>query len=356
MRFGSAHRDVAAVAMLRMGDGNARHHLQPVCTALAPATVIIIRPSSQPAGVYGPNAVTIDTSQRNRGLEVLWTFLVTLWVTLRTRPDRLLSFNGIPYGMVATWIGGLTRTPVHVGFVGTETSHIERRPWLLRLFGPVSLATTTGTSMSRRLARHGLGTRIEILRHGIDAERFHASDDDRDIDVVFVGALIPRKRVDLLLDVLVRARTRRPGLTAVIIGDGPEASRLHEVQHDLDLHDSVRFVGHDPTPEQWLQRAELLLMASSWEGLPFAVVEAMRCGAVPVTNDIGTVTDLVRDGTSGVVVATNPDPQQLADTIVDLLDDRERLTSLRAGALAATSDLTYDALADWWAEALGVPA
>lgn len=343
--------DVEAVVVMRMGHANARHHVLPICSAAAPATVVIVRPSDQPAADFGPNAVVIDTRSSARWLEVLLTLVVGLRVTLARRPRRIMSFNALPYGIMASWIGLVTRTPVHVGFVGTDANRVGRRPWVLRLLATTWLVTTTGEAMTDHLHRLGLRRRTAVLPHGVDGSRFTVDQAaERDIDVLFVGGLVPVKRIDLLLRGLATARGSSGPATAAVVGDGPEAAALHGLADELGIATRTTFVGYDPRPERWLLRARLLVMTSQWEGLPFAVVEAMRCGAVPVATDVGSVAELVEDGVTGRLLPPDPTPEQVAATITDLLRDGDTMHELREHALCATSSLTYEAVAEWWAD------
>jgi glycosyltransferase involved in cell wall biosynthesis len=65
---------------------------------------------------------------------------------------------------------------------------------------------------------------------------------------------------------------------------------------------------------------DVFAMASRYEGLPCAVVEAMRCGLPVVATAVNSVPDLVVPGESGVLVPTGR-PATLAAAIDGLLDD-----------------------------------
>jgi len=88
--------------------------------------------------------------------------------------------------------------------------------------------------------------------------------------VVFVGRLVPGKRLDLGLS----ASQLLPDVQVVVVGDGPELADLRR------RHPSVRFVGKLTHPEtlRWIAAADLLISASLDEGAPTAVREAIALG------------------------------------------------------------------------------
>jgi glycosyltransferase involved in cell wall biosynthesis len=111
--------------------------------------------------------------------------------------------------------------------------------------------------------------------------------------------------------------------------------------------DALLFVGQHEKPEIWMRRAQILAMPSEWEGLPYAMIEAMRCGVVPVVTAVGSIEDLVVDDDNGRILRDS-EPQTIADAIAGLLDDREVLDRLSARAVETTQSLTYTAVSDVW--------
>src|SRR3954464_14602097 len=103
-----------------------------------------------------------------------------------------------------------------------------------------------------------------------------------------------------------------------------------------------RFVGERQDVADLLPAFDVFAMASRYEGLPCAVVEAMRCGIPVVATAVNSVPDLVVPGESGVLVPPGR-PRLLAEAIDDLLDDRPKADRMaRLGQEGAGS--TYDAV------------
>jgi glycosyltransferase involved in cell wall biosynthesis len=183
------------------------------------------------------------------------------------------------------------------------------------------------------------GTRIEVLRNGVDLDLFAPRDrlaarqelgldSDRPV-VLSVGWLVPRKGHDLA----IRAVAAMPGVTLVIVGEGPDASALRRLAEQLGARQRVRFV--DAMPQQGLARfysaADVLLLASSREGLPNVVLEALACGTPVVATAVWGTPEIVAAPVAGRLVADRT-PEAIAQAIRALLADPPAPAAVRAYA------------------------
>jgi glycosyltransferase involved in cell wall biosynthesis len=174
--------------------------------------------------------------------------------------------------------------------------------------------------------RHGVDRgRLRIVPNAIDVDRFAPARPPRPEKglIVFVGRLVPEKR----LDVLVAAAASVPGARLLLIGDGPERERL--AQQAAAAGVPLELAGTVPNTEvaAWLARAEIFALPSAYEGQPKALLEAMACGLPVVGSDVPGVRDIVRHGETGWLVPAG-DVGALAVALAALSSDpglRERL-------------------------------
>jgi glycosyltransferase involved in cell wall biosynthesis len=148
------------------------------------------------------------------------------------------------------------------------------------------------------------------------------------VDVVFLGRLVPVKRVDLFLHAIARARSRDAGVRGLVAGDGPGRDAAEKLARELDLAPPrVVFLGAIESTDAVLAEADLLIQCSDDEGSPNAILEAMAAGLAVVATPAGDTPGLLEDGRSGLVVPFG-DAEALADRILALArsaPDRERL-------------------------------
>lgn len=137
--------------------------------------------------------------------------------------------------------------------------------------------------------------------------------------VVTVGGLTPQKGIDLLLLAAAAAEVADgPGVELVIVGEGPESDRLHELARGLGLADRCRFVGAaEPAGvREWLRWADVFVLASRWESFSVATGEAIACGTPVVVTESGGPEEFVT-AASGRTVAVG-DVAGLARAMVEV--------------------------------------
>lgn len=138
------------------------------------------------------------------------------------------------------------------------------------------------------------------------------------VRLVFVGQLVPRKRVDLLL----RALSRLAGedWTLRVIGDGPERAAAEALAATFGCGGRARFLGNLDNREvrRELADSDLLVLPSRWDGWGAVVNEALMSGARVVCGDFCGAADLVRDTAHGGVFRGGS-PESLAAVLREQL-------------------------------------
>lgn len=152
---------------------------------------------------------------------------------------------------------------------------------------------------------------------------------------VFVGRLHPVKDVDTLL----KAAAIVPELELVIVGDGPERTRLEAAAARLGVHSRVRFHGFSSRVVDVLRAADAFLLSSHGEGMSNALLEAMACG-LPclVSRSVGGARELLGDG-RGMLLGDG-EAAAWAEAIQSLVDE----PALRAALGGAAADFVAEGL------------
>jgi glycosyltransferase involved in cell wall biosynthesis len=116
---------------------------------------------------------------------------------------------------------------------------------------------------------------------------------------VYIGRLVRWKRVDDVLRVLGELGDT----TLSIVGSGPEEARLRGLVVELGLEERVELHGAVPAGEtsRLLHESGVLVLPSSYEGMPHVVLEAFAAGVPVVASDAGGTPELVEHGVSGLL-------------------------------------------------------
>lgn len=169
----------------------------------------------------------------------------------------------------------------------------------------------------------------------------------------FVVGSLGRLNAQKGYDVLVRALVALEDVTAVLVGDGEERTPLLRLADDLSVSD--RLVFHEWTDEarRYLTSFDLFVLPSRFEAFPLSIVEAMLAGLPVVASDVGSVSEAVVDGSTGLLVPSG-DADALAGAVESLAKDpgqrrqmgargrRRALELFTADTMAARFEALYD--------------
>ena len=118
-----------------------------------------------------------------------------------------------------------------------------------------------------------------------------------------VGRLAPcAKGQDIIFQVLAMPKWRNRPVQVNLFGDGFFRRSMERLIVMMCL-ENVHLGGHVSRIDQVWANHHALLMASRYEGLPLALVEAMLCGRVPVVTDVAGNSEIVTDGETGFVAS-----------------------------------------------------
>jgi glycosyltransferase involved in cell wall biosynthesis len=134
---------------------------------------------------------------------------------------------------------------------------------------------------------------------GYDARPPWPSDASEGLSLACVARLdTAHKGQDILLQVLSLPHWRERKVRVSLVGKGIHERGLRRNAEHLGLT-SVDFAGHLDDIEGVWSKHHALVLASRYEGMPLALVEAMLCGRAPIITDVASHAELVRDGVNG---------------------------------------------------------
>lgn len=164
-----------------------------------------------------------------------------------------------------------------------------------------------------------------------------------------VGRLDRQKGFDLLLDAFARIADQRPEWNLVLIGDGPERSRLAGQVDSRQLQQRVLMPGWVENPWESLSRhADVFVLSSRYEGFPNVLLEAMAAGMCPVAFDCPTgPRELIANERSGLLVPVG-DSQALADALNRVTGDGDLRSRLADAATGVRERFTAERYFEQW--------
>ncbi len=237
------------------------------------------------------------------------------------------------------------REPIHLATPSEADIHRMRR-WQRLLYPRADLVIATSELMAAELTAR-IRARVRTLRNPVDESAIRASAmgavgaEAREADgtsepagrrYVAIGRLTPQKAYPDLLRAF--ARTSGAADTLQIFGEGPDRTDLERLVDDLGLTGRVKLEGLDSDLWMHLAASDVLVLASTYEGMPNAALEALALG-VPVlaTTDLAVLEEVRRIAVPGAVTLVPRD--DLADALQQVRR-RDAESQLEQGRLGAS--------------------
>ena len=156
-----------------------------------------------------------------------------------------------------------------------------------------------------------------VLYNVIDTDEIYTklSQDSNtyDYDLIYVGRLTYQKNPQRLLRLCARLKESKPDLKVAIVGTGELEEELKALCKELNLEDTVHFLGFQPNPIKMVACSKAMILTSRWEGTPMCALEAMALGTPVVSTPSDGMKDLLTDGVSGYL--TESDEQMAVDLL-----------------------------------------
>jgi phosphatidylinositol alpha-1,6-mannosyltransferase len=282
-------------------------------------------------------------------------------IALAEGVDVLHSGRCLPDGWIAWILNQLSGMPylcfvhgeeVKLGAAGSTGIMSSRQMrWMARCVFRGAEVLIANSQNTRRILVEEWGLPPELIRTltpGVDTDYFRPADrdpearrllgwGDRDV-VLTAGRLIPRKGHDRMILALGAIRRAVPDVLYCIVGDGPQAEALRGLVAREGLGDHVQFLGESTDDEllRCYQQCDLFVLPNRQigqdiEGFGMVLLEAQACGKPVVAGESGGTAETMRVAETGRVVDAD-DPRELAEVVVDLLSDRDRLDRVGSAA------------------------
>jgi teichuronic acid biosynthesis glycosyltransferase TuaC len=275
------------------------------------------------------------------------------WRSVRRLLDDGFDFDVIdahyyyPDGVAAALLAALFGKPLAVTARGTDINLIPdyRFPRKFLQWAGRRADASIGVSaalVDRMRALAFDPARLHVMRNGVDLLRFRPLDRAemrKELGLtggpvlLTVGNLHEHKGQRLVVQALALIRQVHPDAQLLVVGEGPDREVLERQVVAAGLSGAVRLAGAVANQElaRWYSAADVLVLASSREGWPNVLLEAMACGTPVVASNVGGVREIVQAPVAGRVVAERT-PQAFAQTLIDLLSARAEVAAVRVFA------------------------
>lgn len=182
---------------------------------------------------------------------------------------------------------------------------------------------------------------IETVYNFVDERDYHVKDTgslkeelgikENEKVVIHVSNFRKVKRVGDVVDTFWRIRKKVSSIL-LLVGDGPEMSRIQEQVRDLGMENDVLFLGKRDNLSELYNISDLKLLLSEKEAFGLVMLEAMACGVPGIGTNIGGIPEVIEPDVNGYLVELG-DTEQAAAKGAAILTDKKLAARLREGAI-----------------------
>jgi len=167
---------------------------------------------------------------------------------------------------------------------------------------------------------------IKVIYNGTKLKNKPDPIDDQPNDYfkfITVGRLAPWKNIDIIIEALSDYKKANQNFIFYIVGSGPEEIKLKKLVNDLDLENFVTFTGQLQKDDlnYYLQKSDIYIQASSYEGLPHVILEAMSHNLSIISTPIGGTNEVIQDGKNGWVWELENNFKPNKNNLIEILNN-----------------------------------
>lgn len=241
--------------------------------------------------------------------------------------------------------GKVTKKPVFMTVMAAEFSHEEI---FRRYYGPIiyntnnvaEIITISQFSKKKMLAK-GVQRTIHVIPIGVDTDKFlplpylsRKKELRKENILITVAQLSKRKGIDILIKSILYLKKKNV-IVKIIGSPGDASDELKILVRNLNMGGKIIFLGQisDRGMIECYNNADIFVLPTKWktEGFGLVSLEAMACGIPVIASRIGGIPEVVKKGISGILVSPK-NPQQLAEAINSLLQNKQELTKIGKSA------------------------
>jgi glycosyltransferase involved in cell wall biosynthesis len=263
--------------------------------------LLVLKPVGQLQDAVDPNVrvVTLDAGRIIFSLPKLAAYL------RKEKPETLLSVDEYTHTLALTaraLTGVKTRIILRIGnMLSTLAENYQGKAkilpyitsWLFKKADAIiansrgvadDVVTVTGIGKEKVIVIYNPKRRDEISQKASEPVS-HPWFTQKFVPIILgVGRLRVQKNFPLLIRAFSKIIKEIP-CRLVIIGAGREEKRLLDLIHTLGISEHVSLPGYSDNPYSYMEKADVFVLASLWEGLPNSLLEAMACGAPVIAAD-----------------------------------------------------------------------
>jgi glycosyltransferase involved in cell wall biosynthesis len=146
-------------------------------------------------------------------------------------------------------------------------------------------------------------SKVSVIYYGIDntSQEIFKIKSSKNVEIIgTIGRLVEQKNYPVLLKAFSRLYLNYPGLRLVIIGEGKLKNQLKRFAEDLGILNAIEWVGKTNSVDKELERIDLFVLPSLYEGFGLVLLEAMQCGVPIIASNVSAIPEVLGEQYEGL--------------------------------------------------------
>jgi glycosyltransferase involved in cell wall biosynthesis len=269
--------------------------------------------------------VKIIGKKTKLGLGAIWKIRQYL---IETQPDIVHShlFAGDCWGKIGARLAGIKHIVSTEHNVNVSESFLKSviKKWT-NSFSERIIVISQAVKKYVMTKYETSADKIEVIYNGIEIDRFHFKEPNFDKQkIIFgtVGRLTKQKGHRYLIEAFAKLIDKFNEAELWIVGQGELRLELQKQITDFGLENRIKLLGVCQNIPEILNKFDVFVMPSIWEGLGIALIEAMASGLPVIGSRVDGIAEIIEDEVNGILVETE-NSIELTDKMFKLIENPE---------------------------------
>ena len=267
------------------------------------------------------------------------------------KPDVLVSFMREPnFRAIVASLGLPVKTIISIRNDPNRSYKGKKNAFIVKCLLPLADGCVFQTEEAKEWFPKRLQKKSAIIYNAVKGDFFNVERMPTKGEIVTCGRLEPQKNHELLIRAFAKCHEVYKDTSLKIYGDGSLKANLQELIDSLGIRDAATLCGSTTNVVEALQRADVFVLSSDYEGMPNALMEAMAVGVPCISTNCpcgGPKALLGSDGLNGTLVPVG-DVDKLAQIMESYCKDPNKKKSLGINAKKRANQFRNDVVFQQW--------
>ena len=313
------------LVIAKLKSSQIKYKIQPLLNSDLVDEIIVLRKYDGPK-IDKLKYIILPRLFKYRIFYVPFTPLFSIYYAKKLKVDLIISYHFVPHGFNAFLTHIATRIPYLYGQIDMDIERYCRnrlsKYFIKKIVDTSKYILVLGNRSKSFWTNMGFNeNRIHIMPSSIDTETdFFPQRTGYLYDLLFIGTLDDNKRIISIMMAVQQLVRNGDNIRFALAGFGPLEGKVKLFIKENNLEENIVFLGEIDNILEIMNSSRLFIMASEFEGLPCALMEAMACEKIVLTTPAGDIPDIVKDGVTGFVL-NNADYLTIAERIKTVLNN-----------------------------------